>query len=183
MTYIRKTQCPTCKKPHWFHYWPGTFCDKSVSGLCVTDFDLLFHRFKRSTDRLGTRSIEHLMIIEVKIGDEKLRPPQRDTLSVFNGLLKTFVPVNGRPLLVSSRPGFISKNEKKVIWHGVHLLRVPVEENNLGPFVFDGHDIPFGTLQGILNFDLNANHPHRKLDIERRHKSSPPPLPLLGGPQ
>ena len=69
MKALRKQSCPTCGQPHWFRHWVGQFCAKSSEGLNVTDFDLLAHRFKNCHDPLGSRRVEHLMVIEVKVAD------------------------------------------------------------------------------------------------------------------
>jgi len=172
--YIRKNRCPQCGEPHWFRSWVGQFCHKSNDGLCVSDFDLMFHRFKQSKDKRGSRDTEHLMVVEVKTGTEKLGVAQRDTLSVFNGTLSTLIPVDGSKIGVESRPGMVRNGKKKIVWHGVHLLRVPKIESKVGPFFFDNRPIAPSTLAGVLNFDLDSRHPHKPLDIDRRHKAPPP---------
>lgn len=175
MSYIRKQQCPTCNEPNWFRYWVGKHCDKSVSGLAVMDFDLLFHRFRTVDDKIGSRSVEHLMLVEVKVGDEQVGRAQRDTLSVFNGLLMEMVPVNGAPIKVRSRPGYIVPGEKAIKWEGVHLLRIPREPTEVGPFVWDDRwELSASQLVKILNFEHDAYEPHKKLDNARRHKAAKP---------
>lgn len=145
----------------------------SCDGLNIADFDLLFHRYRWSNDRLGGRGIEHLMVVEIKKGAENLRHNQRDSFSLFAGFLDTMIPVNGEPIGVESRPGFIYPGEKKIIWHGVHLVRVPFEKNNLGPFQFDNRSVTSDQLIGLLNFELDSRGTRflRRLDIDRRHKS------------
>ncbi len=171
MRHLRNPPCNTCGKPHWFRYWVDEFCARAKDGLSVGDFDMPFHRFKRVSDKLGDRSIEHFMVVEVKIADERLGPAQQDSLSVFNGMLQSLVPVNGAPIGVRARPGFIKKGEKKIVWHGVHLLRVPAMRRNIGPFYWDNKYVGSDLLRGILNFDRDPNPPHGVLDIDRRHKA------------
>lgn len=170
--HIRKQRCPACGEPHWFKDWVGRFCAKSKDGLCVSDFDLVFHRFRISKDALGQRDVEHLMVVEVKTENETLGAPQRDTLSAANAIFNAMIPVDGKPIKVQSRPGFIRAGTKKLIWHGAHLLRVPAKESTFGPFWWDAKPIESGKLIGVLNFELDARHPYNKLDIERRHKAA-----------
>src|ERR1019366_6405143 len=134
MSYIRKKRCPACGEPHWFKDWVGRYCARSQDGLGVTDFDLVFHRFRISRDALGDRGVEHVMVVEVKTKNETLGGPQRDTLSAVNAMFNSMVPVNGKPIGVKSRPGFIRPGAKKLVWHGAHLLRVPAKESAIGPF-------------------------------------------------
>lgn len=171
---LRKKTCEACGEPHWFRHWVGQFCENSAQGLNVLDFDLVFHRYREPRDKLGCRKVEHLMVVEVKIANEQLRDNQRDTLSLLGGLLEVGLQkVEGEPINVASRPGFIRPGDKKVVWHGVHLLRVPFRRSNIGPFFWDNRKIDSNTLIKVLNF---ANDPHRdrvnkKLDIDRRHKA------------
>lgn len=172
MSYLRQKRCDKCGRgPHWFKEWIGKYCQSSRNGLNVTDFDECFHRFRRVLDRKGFRDVEHIMVVEVKTSDETLRPNQRDTLSVYNAIFNTLLPVNGDPIEVESRPGFIIPGEKKIVWHGVHLLRVPFEEDHFGGFVWDNRPISFDNLVAVLNFDNCAANPQKKLDIDRRHKA------------
>lgn len=180
MSYLREKTCPECGKPHWFRFWVGEFCDRSCNGLYVCDYDLQFHRFKSCRDALGCRDVEHLMKVEVKIGDEKLGAAQRDSLSVLNALMNTMVPVNGGPIGVESRPGFIRPGEKKIVWHGVHLLRVPLKKSRVGPFYWDNKRIDSNTLIKVLNFENDSIETDRPLDIDRRHKAGKTELiPIL----
>lgn len=142
---------------------------KSNRGLSVTDFDLVFHRFKRCEDKLGERQVEHMMFVEVKVENEVLGPAQRDTLSVVNGLLLEMVPVNGSPINVKARPGQIIKRDKKIVFHGIHLLRVPASESNGSGFYWDNKPIDAATLTSVLNIDVDP-FTFKKLDVDRRHK-------------
>jgi len=168
--YISKARCRSCGEPHWFRYWVGRNCDRSTSGLCVGDFDLTFHRFWCGPDAIGNRTVEHLMVVEVKVGDERLTPAQHDTLSVFNSALKKIIPISGEPLEIAARPGYIRKGTKKIVWHGIHLLRVPFLENEDGPFFWNNYEINRQFLAEILDFKRDPYHPECKLDINRRHK-------------
>jgi len=116
------------------------------------------------------RNVEHLMIVEVKVSREVLRAPQRDSLSVFNGLLSEFIPIDGSPIAVKSRPGFIRPGDKKVVWHGIHICRVPFDYSPDGPFFWNNAAIYPSDLVAVLNFENDALAPVRRLDIERRHK-------------
>lgn len=176
---IRKSRCPECGQPHWFRYWVADNVPGSKDGICTGDFDMPFHRFSRIVDGRGVRDIEHLMVVEIKTADEKLGAAQRDTLSVFNGALESMVPVDGAPINVKSRPGFILKGDKKIVWHGVHLLRAPAQPCEVGPFYWDNQRIYSDTLARVLAFEFDPNKPSRRLDIERRHKRKPIEYPAL----
>jgi hypothetical protein len=148
--------------------------------MSVGDFDLPFHRFRVVKDGKGNRSVEHFMVVEIKTGEERLGVAQRDSLSVFNALLGEMIPVNGTPIKVRSRPGYIVRGDKKVIWHGVHLLRVPSGPNPYGPFYWNNRRINHEVLAKVLAFDNDPNHPQQKLDIDRRHKSGVMPTLFQG---
>jgi len=181
MTYLRRERCPHCGEPHWFRYWIGRQCDKSVDGLSVSDLDLLVHRFRMVTDARGERTVEHIMVVELKTEDESLGKAQRDTLSLFNAALNSVLPVDGAPIGVEARPGFIVPGEKKVIWHGVHLLRVPAQPSEPGPFFWDNQPLAAETLAAVLSFRHDPREPLRILDVERRHKPADqdPSMPLF----
>jgi hypothetical protein len=115
------------------------------------------------------------MVVEIKRIDEQLRAPQRDTLSVFNSALEGILPIDGKPLNVKSRSGMIVKGKRKVVWHGIHMVRVPNQRAPLGPFWFDNRPCPSGTLIKLLDFDVDCNIWRKTgklfmLDIDRRHK-------------
>ena len=170
--YIKKEPCSECGQPHWFRYWVGRNCLSSQQ-LSVSDGDLIFHRFKRISDPLGERDLEHMMMVEVKTGDEKLRYAQHDTLSVFSQRLLAMAPGNGKPIGVQSRAGTRIKEgtrKVKLVWYGVHLLRVPSVPSEDGPFAWNNKQTDRQTLIEILNMDRDPRRPDLRLDIDRRHK-------------
>jgi hypothetical protein len=169
--YLRRKQCSKCGQPHWIHYWVGQYCAKSRDGLSVLDSDLKFHRFRRIEDARGWRDVEDVMDVEVKTGSEKLGIAQRDTLSVFNAAIEQMIPVDGEPIHVRARAGYVRPGSKKVVHHGVHLLRVPSTPNPDGPWYWDNKPVDTKTLIGILNFELDPRNPLRRLDVARRHKA------------
>lgn len=183
MSYLRKGRCPECRQPHWFRNWVGQFCAKSTDGLNISDFDLLLHRFKRIADRKGERTVEHIMVAEVKVGTEKVGNPQKDSFSVFNAALCSMMPWIGKPIGIKGRPAFIVNGDKKIVWHGVHLCRVPFEESPIvGPFFWDNKLISFDNLRRVINFDNDPNRPSVPLDIDRRHKPGMPAGELFQSP-
>lgn len=170
--YLRGRRCEKCGgpiKPCWFQNWVAKHCEKSTKGLNVTDLDVLFHRYKNRTDRIGPYKTEYLMVVEIKTGQEILPKNQRDSLSVFNSTLSSVVPVDGRPIGHESKPGFMIKGEKKVVWLGVHMLRIPIDYTEIGPFEWDWKPIDAYTLKLVLNFENDPAKPKKKLDIGRRH--------------
>jgi hypothetical protein len=137
------------------------------------DFDLLFHKFKTVQDSIGTRKVEHIMVVEVKTGTEKMTPAAKDSLSVLSGSMSAMIPINGDPINVKSRPGFIRKGEKKIQLHGVHLLRVPYKDSDDPIFIWDGkHHLNGEQLAKVLDFVNDPQCPFKKLDTDRRHKPS-----------
>ena len=171
--YIRKEPCSSCGQPHWFRYWVGRNCLAAKNGLSVCDGDLIFHRFKRIGDPLGERDIEHMMMVEVKTGTEELFFAQHDTLSTFSQRLLAMAPPNGRPIGVQSRAGTRFKEgtrKVKLLWHGVHLIRVPFTPNDAGPFAWNNKVLDRQTLIDVLNMDRDPRRTDRRLDVDRRHK-------------
>lgn len=170
MSYLRKHH-------HWFRHWVGDRC-KSSAEFNVTDGDLLLHRYRRIEDKLGSRDCEDIMLVEIKTGREELRPNQRDTLSVFNQCIEALAPQQTTPIGVKGRTAFIEPGDKKIVWHGVHLLRVPKQRQPAGPWYWDGQRICTATLIAVLNMDNDPKQPERTLDIHRRHKKAKP-MPLF----
>jgi len=167
--YLRKPRCEHCGEPHWFNYWVGTYCASSQT-LSVGNLDMVFHLYREVVDKLGLRTVEHLMVVELKTGDETLKGAQRDTLSVFNAAMETIIPVNGKPIHVQSKPGYVHKGRKKIVWHGVHLCRTPRARSDEGPFYWDNRQIDRTMLADVLSFRRDSRWPYRLLDIGRRHK-------------
>lgn len=114
------------------------------------------------------------MLVEVKTGDERLYPAQKDTLSAFAAAIDEALRLRETPIKVPSRPSYIVPGEKKIVWHGAHLLRVPPAYQQQGPFFWDLAEIDKETLVKVLSMDNDPRSPEKKLDIDRRHKAAKP---------
>lgn len=175
MAHIRKNRCRHCGQPHWFRYWIDENCLSGRDGLSVGDVDLYVHRFKRApTPKYGTRTVECLMFVELKTGLENLGSAQRDSLSVANQAISELgssMREIARNLDLKSRPGYVVPGEKKVLWFGIHLLRVPYHESPDGPFYWDNKPIEPHVLTEVINIDRDPDNPAKKLDLDRAHKA------------
>ena len=172
MTYLRCKSCRECGQPlkgDWFRHWVGEKCIRPKDGLSVTDADLIFHRFMRKRDARGERGIEDIMLVELKAHGEGVGKAQGDTLATFNAVVNNLPMPKGKPIGVASRPMMVSRG-KKVVWHGAHLLEVPLHRNDAGPFRWDWRPIAAQTLALVLSFENDPRRPETPLDIARRHK-------------
>ena len=63
--------------------------DSIRDGIALTDCDMWIHRYKVNTDRVSTREVQHLMLVEVKTFSADVPDSQRDTYQIINAILRT----------------------------------------------------------------------------------------------
>ena len=152
---------------------------KSEEGICRFDLDVLLHRYKFEEDGKGDRTIQCMMFIEVKTGMEKLSEAQRDTLSLFNQVLRNRKPnIHSRPRSqIENAPvtaySKIHKRNIRLYLYGGHLLRISGTRPDNSDFIeWDGrHQLTVKELEEMLRFERDPDRPHLKLDHRRRSRS------------
>ena len=157
MTMHRRDSCHQDEFRHWVQANPRL--DSVRKGLVITDFDLLFHKYKSHIDRQGNRDVQHMMIVEYKRYCAKLPETQRDTLGMFHQIFRT------KTRMVKS---VLTGKLVRLRFWGCHVLRM----DGAGPedsrhMIWDRTRINVYDLECILRFDID---PIRLRPLEdRRH--------------
>jgi len=148
----------------------------SKNGYCVTDLDMsisenkTIHQFKSGY----SRDFQLMMSIEVKTMGADLSPSQRDTLQIFNQLIRNRrqTPTKRLQFQAGNAPevfSVINGRRVKVRHYGVHLLRF----SGLGPddsehILWDMKEIDADTLTKILSFELDPDT-LKPIDLRNHH--------------
>lgn len=180
-----RVQCPHCGKSHTqetaFERWVRNHhaLDSRKSGIVRFDCDVLLHKYLTPTDKKGTRDIQCVMFIEVKMHGANVGEAQRDTLSMFSQVL-----LNRRPNIHGPKKGIHAKDHcppsrckshilgREVSLHlfGGHLLQFEHESpGDSGWIAWDYKPINEEMLLKLLRFELN---PHTLRPIDWRRRSS-----------
>ena len=133
-------------------------------GFTATDVDWIWQRFKTHTDKIGDRSLQHMVLIEEKRGLDSLTDSQRDTLYMFHHLL--------RQIPITKHPSYSTHGRRKITvwWWGVHVLKYsdPHRFQDSDEIIWDKHVVTTDELTKILRFELrpdDVTKPHS----DRRH--------------
>jgi hypothetical protein len=136
--------------------------DSIRDGIALTDCDMWIHRYKVNTDRVSTREVQHLMLVEVKTFSADVPDSQRDTYQIINAILRT---ADRRTWSIPTRDG---KPKRYVRSWGVHVLRLsgacPATSDGI---LWDGKLILAEKLEKILRFEVNPDTLREHSD--RRH--------------
>lgn len=187
-------QCPACGHSHspevpfkqWIRNEPEL--DSVQHGLVVMDCDQIVHRYKTHTDKLGTRDVQCLMIIEVKTHGAKVTLAQRDTLSLLSQLLNnmrdtptyksTKRRANDKTRDVNAHSHMIGRSIR-VFSFGAFLLTMSGDCPETSEWIkWDNKDIDIATLIRILRFDLNPVT-LQEMDFRRHHAERVYDMPLF----
>lgn len=138
--------------------------DSYSEGLSVTDSDWWIHQYKTHTDKIGTRVIQNLMLVELKICGSDLTFAQKDTLRVIDVALKQKHDIK--------LPMVNGVGSRIVRMWGVHILRLeghcPISSKWI---LWNGKLIDIPTLEDILTFKRNPGT--LSFRSERRHHKNP----------
>lgn len=137
----------------------------SAEGNNVCDLDFVIHRSSiRDSRGIKDKSVQYLMVVEVKTYDSEVTDSQRDTLWMIDQLLITQERPsksrnNGRFAgMHRVRKVYSTFNGKyyQIICYGVHRLKMsgacPVSSAKM---FWDNKPIEVRTLEMVLSFDLN----------------------------
>jgi hypothetical protein len=152
----------------------------SAKGFTFMDKDIICHRFK--TDH--GRSLQYLMMVEVKTRGAQLSDSQRDTIWIIDQLLRNRKDtptkktdrrqVEGVVTMVKS---FIQRGEVRARVFGYHVLRLSGDSpDDSAEITWDSRRITLEQLVGLLRFDLD---PDNLLPMDNRSHHTKAPMPLF----
>lgn len=147
--------------------------DSIVQRLSISNSDFWIHQFRSHRDRVGERSIDNIMLVEVKTDGADIPFAQRDTLILVNQLLRR--SSNNRYKVLKDMKGL----RRLVQCFGVHLLQLSSDRPDNSDLIrWDRVAVTEDMLIRIIRFDLNPYTLEPR--SERRHHVSPPTvLPLF----
>jgi hypothetical protein len=136
-------------------------------GLCCTNSDLWVHRYATKPDKVGTRELQHLMLIEVNtfgaVMDER---SQGDTYHLIDQVMRRDRGKRGR--YYKRRTG-----EKRWVrcW-GVHYIRMSGDTPpNSEWLTWDGKEVTVLQLEELLRFERDPDTLKPRSD-RRHHRPS-----------
>jgi hypothetical protein len=149
---------------HQFYFSDWLLCnqrlDAETYGLSIMDIDWIVHRCKVASDKNGERTVQHLMILEVKCCDASLQFAQSDTKNALHGLFK-------------KRIRHRSRKNRIIIYCGYHVLTFsgygPLDSKSIR---WDGKEITVDQLEKLIRFELDANTLRSRDLTERRHHAN-----------
>jgi len=135
--------------------------DSKTHGLSITDIDLCVHRYMVHADRIGTRELQHVLLLEVKTFGADEPHPQADTLAVLDAALRL---LRRKKIRI---PGSRTPCRRVRFW-GVHCLRLsglmpPTSEQ----MWWDEKPITLPELEEVLRFERDPDSLQPRED--RRH--------------
>lgn len=180
-SFNEKIRCTQCGCEHtaetdferWFRN--NKNLDSKTAGIVRYDLDVLLHKYKNTSDRIGDRTIQCLMFIEVKTFFAEPSPAQSDSLFLFDQILRNRRPnINSgvRRQTQSQITKAYSQMMKKDIalkMYGGHLLQMnascPVSSTMI---LWDRKIINVEILEELLRFERNPDNFNSFLDDRRR---------------
>lgn len=160
--------------------------DSRAACLCIGDSDLWVQRYGTRDWHTGVdRSVQYLMLVEIKTHDRELDPAQRDLLLMVNDLLRTKAWKDQRDVLGAFVTGHrqnartvfsrISRGRVQVHCHGVHLLQLSGKTPDDSKRIrWDNKNITHDQLARLLRFDLQPDT--LKVNDHRSHKRRRPDI-------
>ncbi len=169
MTAPRRDMRPGTPFSDWVRHNPRL--DSKEFGLCNQDVDWIWHQYRTIKDGVGSRTINHVLMIEEKSYSKCLEFSQRDTMYLVHQALsaadnKRFRTARGDRVLVR-------------FW-GYFLLRYSGTCLNCATEIWwNKRRVDTTTLESILRFDLDpvALKPYLDSSARRHHIKR---LPLFG---
>lgn len=137
--------------------------DSNVYGLSVSDVDQVIHRFLNHVDRIGTRDIQHILLIEEKSRNGEPSDSQSETLRFLDELLRKAGSIRTRN----------NRGQKVVVkYHGLHFVIYdgPTPDASVRVY-WDRKAVTRTELEEVLRFERDATTLAPRSD--RRHHTSP----------
>ena len=149
--------------------------DSVCKRLSIMDTDKWIHKYRSHQDKVGLRSFDSLMHIELKIFRAYLAYAQSDTFLLLQELHKQkFMRPDGRIAPVNA----VIRNEKRQVRHyGHHLLRLEKDRPDNGWIEWNRILVTEEQLIKILVFEIDPRNLNPISD-RRHHINSNPCLEL-----
>jgi hypothetical protein len=157
----------------WLRAHPAL--DSIKERLSVSDCDYWIHQYRAHRDRVGSRAVDSIMLVELKTFCADVGYAQRDTLHLVHQLLRhASVRPDGRRRTL--RLDGQKAGERRIVrCFGVHTLRISSDRPDRSSLMYwDGRVIDEQTLVEILSFLRDPDAPMRSLSTERRHHAPHP---------
>jgi hypothetical protein len=139
-------------------------------GYAMLDIDFVWHQWLAREDRIGQRTVNHLMLIEEKSRGKDLQMSQRDTMYLID---QAMTDCDKRRLMVRTIRG----DKVRIRWWGYHKLRYAGDAPDTSEWItWDKKPVSLDELVAILRFELNPRN-LKPLDDRRHH----PPKTIVGG--
>jgi hypothetical protein len=166
-------------------------------GIAIMDSDMWVHKFgtRKGLVRSWDRSVQYLMLVEVKTHGKDLTAAQRDTINAVDALLRTKPMKEYRDSgkLVAGHKDNVRKvlskfsgKESRIICYGLHVLRMSHQTPGIsdadpnGWITWDGKNITARQLEMLFRFDLD---PDSLRTLEHREHKKQSDQQLLFGPE
>jgi len=133
--------------------------DSRLHGLSVTNSDLWVHRYMTCVDRVGTRELQHLMLVEVKTHGASEPFAQADTYHALDQVLRQKKKV--RVFRLAGGKAWLR------CWGVHHLTMSGDDPGSSGWIKWDGKPITAGELEEVLRLERSPDTLRPRED--RRH--------------
>jgi hypothetical protein len=144
--------------------------DSIKQRLSVTDSDYWIHQYRAHSDRVGTRAIDQIMLVELKTFSADLPPSQRDTLHLVSQMLRSASMTSNGKRRYMRLSGTKCGERRIVRCFGVHTLRLSRDRpDNSTSILWDGKVIDEATLVLILQYNRDPDYPQRSISDRRHH--------------
>ncbi len=136
--------------------------DSVREGLCCTNSDLWVHKYRTHVDNVGTRELQHIMLIEVKTFGKDVPTAQADTYHLIDQILRR------KDRKYFRRP---SGEKRWVRTWGVHYIIMSGDAPDTSEWItWDRKPIDVTTLEELLRFERNPDTLAKRSD--RRHHTA-----------
>ena len=152
----------------WLRYHDGLPSreNKTQQGTSIADADYWIHKYRSHTDKIGDRTIDSIMCVELKTFSAEVAFSLRDTLALVNHIfLQTSLTKDGRIKVFKIRMG---GEVRTVKMYGYFVLRLQGSRPDDGGWItWNGRKINEKMLVEILRFDRDPRT--LRIRSERRH--------------
>lgn len=168
MTIARRDNSEETPFGRWIRNHPRL--DSIKERLSIHDQDYWIHQYRAHHDRVGSRAIDSIMLLEAKTFGKNQSFAQRDTLSIVDRLLR----YNGDKLFRSYRRVILSCGERRIVrcFGRIIFIMSGDEPNNSDEMLWQGIKINTELLVKLLRFEHDPHCPSRRLPEPRRHHLS-----------
>lgn len=187
-TFKDNIKCPNCNHLHtaesaferWMRNCPDLESGPNGAAVVRFDCDILLHKYIIHNDNIGRRDIQAMMFIEVKTFMAEPTEAQRDTLYIFNQILRNRRPTPAAKFrrkqaqnntIYTKVFSSISNKYVNIRLFGGHLLQLNKDDPFNSPILrWDKKElIDYYTLLQLLRFEIDPDT-LRPIEWRRHHK-------------